>query len=49
MLQQNAAMVEQTAAATQTLNGDASQLAGLVGQFQLPREGHSEQGSRKRA
>ena len=37
VLQQNAAMVEQTAAATQTLNDDAGQLAGLVGQFQLPR------------
>ena len=49
VLQQNAAMVEQTAAATQTLNGDASQLAGLVGQFQLPRHGQSEPGSRKRA
>jgi methyl-accepting chemotaxis protein len=49
VLQQNAAMVEQTAAATQTLNDDAGQLAGLVGQFELPREGHSEPGMRKRA
>jgi methyl-accepting chemotaxis protein len=54
VLQQNAAMVEQTTAATQTLKGDASQLAGLVGQFELPRAregigGHSEQASGKRA
>ena len=49
VLQQNAAMVEQTAAATQILNGDASELAGLVGQFQLPREDYSEQERRKRA
>ncbi|CAN5395479.1 methyl-accepting chemotaxis protein [soil metagenome] len=54
VLQQNAAMVEQTTAATQTLKGDANQLAGLVGQFELPRakdarNAHSEQGARKRA
>ena len=49
VLQQNAAMVEETAAATQILNGDASELAGLVGQFQLPREDYSEQERRKRA
>jgi methyl-accepting chemotaxis protein len=49
VLQQNAAMVEQTAAATQTLNGDASQLAGLVGQFELPRDGQRERRPRQRA
>jgi methyl-accepting chemotaxis protein len=51
VLQQNAAMVEETAAATQTLNDDAGDLAGLVGQFQLPRDkgGFSEQAGRKRA
>jgi methyl-accepting chemotaxis protein len=42
VLQQNAAMVEQTTAATQTLKGDANQLASLVGQFELPRGGHGE-------
>jgi methyl-accepting chemotaxis protein len=35
-VQQNAAMVEQTTAATQTLNADAALLADLVNQFELP-------------
>jgi methyl-accepting chemotaxis protein len=53
VLQQNAAMVEQTTAATHTLKGDASQLASLVGQFELPRGGQidvrGEPGRRQRA
>jgi methyl-accepting chemotaxis protein len=36
VLQQNAGMVEQTAAATKALNEDAAHLAQLVAQFQLP-------------
>ena len=46
VLQENAGMVEETSAATQTLNTDAAQLAELVRQFDLPR-GHVEQSSRR--
>lgn len=46
VLQENAGMVEETSAATQTLNTDATQLADLVRQFDLPR-GHIEQSQRR--
>ncbi|ATC25753.1 methyl-accepting chemotaxis protein [Caulobacter vibrioides] len=46
VLQENAGMVEETSAATQTLNTDAAQLADLVRQFDLPR-GHIELSQRR--
>jgi methyl-accepting chemotaxis protein len=46
VLQQNAGMVEQTAAATKALNEDAAHLAQLVAQFQLPAQ-RPERASRR--
>ena len=42
MTQQNAAMVEQSKAATQTLAEETSRLAALVAQFQVERAGSEE-------
>ncbi|PVM91232.1 methyl-accepting chemotaxis protein [Caulobacter radicis] len=50
VLQQNAGLVEETAAATHALNDDAGELARLVGQFQLPGDrlaGTATRGSRR--
>jgi methyl-accepting chemotaxis protein len=41
VLQQNAAMVEETSAATQTLSQDAEHLRQLVAEFELPNEGQA--------
>jgi methyl-accepting chemotaxis protein len=52
MTQQNAAMVEETAAASHTLSEQANHLAGIVGQFRLaaPREqGHGARRDGRRA
>jgi methyl-accepting chemotaxis protein len=49
VLQQNAGMVEQTAAATRALNEDAAHLAQLVDQFQLPAQGARQADERLRA
>jgi len=39
MTQQNAALVEQSAAAAQSLLGQAHDLSSLIGRFMLPRQG----------
>ncbi|MBC7279869.1 methyl-accepting chemotaxis protein [Hoeflea sp.] len=46
MTQQNAAMVEETSAASMTLTQESAQLNAMLGKFRLPQAGHTQQRAR---